>query len=147
MNPFKSETNDSPKRSTAQTFDIAKSFFLNKFINDFILCFFHQIFMNIDSITTIVELISWEKFWSKIVPLSPYTPQCCLWAKAHTFFGYQINYKIEWGEKGGDKHCKLIFFPTFISTIVSNFFRLFLFYGKFTSTFFHDLVLIMLDIL
>ena len=95
MNPFKSETNDSPKRSTAQTFDIAKSFFLNKFINDFILCFFHQIFMNIDSITTIVELISWEKFWSKIVPLSPYTPQCCVWAKAHTFFGYQINYKIE----------------------------------------------------
>ena len=42
--------------------------------------------MNIDSITTIVELISWQKLWSKIVPLSPYTPQCCVWVKVHTFF-------------------------------------------------------------
>ena len=88
------------------------------------------------TVTTIVELISWQKFWPKIVPLSPYTPQCCVCVKRRAFFGNQINYYIEWGGKEGDKHCKLRFLPTFISTIASNFFRLSLFYGKLTSIFF-----------
>ena len=38
----------------------------------------------------------------------------------HAFFGNQINYNIEEGGKGGDKHCKLRFLPSFISTIVDG---------------------------
>ena len=65
-----------------------------------------------------MELISWQKVWPKIVPISTYTPQCCVCVKTRAFFGNQINYNIEWGGKGGDKHCKLRFLPTFISLIV-----------------------------
>ena len=40
-----------------------------------------------------IDILS--KICPEIVPLSPYTPQCCFGVEARAFFGYQINYNIE----------------------------------------------------